>query len=106
VSLLSEDQAGIASQFAGGRQDRFSDVNWSPSLSLRMPAIDGALAYFECTLEGCFPGGDHKIVVGRVANVYYQRRPKSRPLLSYRHKFWTLGETIELAEESQRAQFG
>jgi 3-hydroxy-9,10-secoandrosta-1,3,5(10)-triene-9,17-dione monooxygenase reductase component len=103
VSMLSEEQAPIATQFANGQRDRFSDVDWHPSLSLRMPAIEKALAYFECTLENCVPGGDHLIVIGRVANVYYQHRPKSKPLLSYRHQFWTLGETIRIADNSHGA---
>jgi 3-hydroxy-9,10-secoandrosta-1,3,5(10)-triene-9,17-dione monooxygenase reductase component len=94
VSMLSEDQASIASQFASGSRDRFAGVKWHSSLSLGMPAIDESLAYFECTLENCFPCGDHVIVVGRAVNIYYQRRPKSKPLLSYRHQFWSLGEMI------------
>jgi 3-hydroxy-9,10-secoandrosta-1,3,5(10)-triene-9,17-dione monooxygenase reductase component len=106
VSLLSEDQAPIAAQFASGDQDRFAGVKWCPSLSLGMPAIDDSLAYFECALENVFPGGDHLIVVGRAVNVYYQRRPKSKPLLSYRHQFWTLGETISSVQAARRPQTG
>lgn len=94
ISLLSESQAALALRFAMGRPDRFADVGWSPSLSLGMPAIDGALAYFECVLEHNYPGGDHLIVVGRVVNVYYQRRPRSKPLLSYRREFWTIGSAV------------
>lgn len=101
VSLLSEDQAPVAAQFAGSVPDRFAGVNWYRSLTLRMPAIDDSLAYFECTLENCYPGGDHLIVVGRAVNVYYQRRPKSKPLLSYRHQFWSLGEMVAPVEISQ-----
>jgi hypothetical protein len=31
------------------------------------PIIDGCLSWFDCTLEDILPGGDHEILVGRVA---------------------------------------
>lgn len=31
------------------------------------PLVDDALAWFDCRLHGTLPGGDHTILVGRVA---------------------------------------
>ena len=40
------------------------------------------IAYLDCGFEAEYPGGDHKIVVGRVLDL--DMREGSRPLLFYR----------------------
>ena len=46
------------------------------------PALDDALAVFECKTEARHDGGDHVIIVGRVENVRHSA--DGQPLLFYR----------------------
>jgi flavin reductase (DIM6/NTAB) family NADH-FMN oxidoreductase RutF len=70
VSVLSEGQQGVAAYFArSGRlpePDGFSAAATS-AYETGAPVIDGALSWFDCSVEDILPGGDHEILVGRVA---------------------------------------
>ncbi len=70
VSVLASDQQQVASYFATtGRQPEpagFSTVATTEQQT-GAPIIDGCLSWFDCTLEDVLPGGDHEILVGRVA---------------------------------------
>ncbi|TPK91505.1 flavin reductase family protein [Mesorhizobium sp. B2-4-17] len=65
VNILRRDQQNVSRRFAGkadvemkacAREDGFA---W----------VDGANAVFLCEVEHVYPGGDHKIIVGRVVSM-------------------------------------
>ena len=70
VSVLASDQQQVAGYFAAsGRSpepDGFSTVPTTVQQT-GAPIIEGCLSWFDCTLEDVLPGGDHEILVGRVA---------------------------------------
>jgi flavin reductase (DIM6/NTAB) family NADH-FMN oxidoreductase RutF len=70
VSVLASDQQEVARFFAtsGRKPERggFSTVS-STVQQTGAPIIAGCLSWFDCTLEDILPGGDHEILVGRVA---------------------------------------
>ncbi len=57
VSLLREGQEGVSEHFAGRPRD---------GVGLTAGRVEGALAVLRCRLEAVYPGGDHRLVVGRV----------------------------------------
>ena len=66
VNILGATQHALAMKFTqGSHEQRFSDVAISRGLQLK-PRIDGAVAWFDCTLEHTVSAGDHDILVGRV----------------------------------------
>jgi flavin reductase (DIM6/NTAB) family NADH-FMN oxidoreductase RutF len=70
VSVLSGDQEHVAAYFATrGRTSEaagFATVS-TTARQTGAPIIDGCLSWFDCTVEDVLPGGDHEILVGRVA---------------------------------------
>lgn len=70
VSVLSGDQEHVAAYFATrGRTPEaagFATVS-TTARQTGAPIIDGCLSWFDCTVEDVLPGGDHEILVGRVA---------------------------------------
>jgi flavin reductase (DIM6/NTAB) family NADH-FMN oxidoreductase RutF len=70
VSVLVSDQQEVAGYFAtpGRRPEPAGFATVSTTVQQTgAPIIDGCLSWFDCTLEDILPGGDHEILVGRVA---------------------------------------
>lgn len=65
VNVLSAGQQGLSDRFASRRADRFSGVAVRSGIS-GVPLLDGCCAWFECSNEAHYPGGDHLIFVGHV----------------------------------------
>jgi flavin reductase (DIM6/NTAB) family NADH-FMN oxidoreductase RutF len=65
VSLLADGQQHVCKALSAKGEDKLSSVAWSES-AWGAPRIDGALAWFDCTLEQQLAGGDHLIVVAHV----------------------------------------
>lgn len=82
VNILSEDQEDLCRAFAvrGGRE-KFRGVGWRPAES-GAPIVAGALAWVDCTIEAEHDGGDHLLIVGRVADMGVAH--EGRPLVFYR----------------------
>ena len=66
VSILSERQGWLATQFATSGIDRFESVTLRAEGSERPPLIDGALVHLQCRRHATHDAGDHTIVVGLV----------------------------------------
>jgi 3-hydroxy-9,10-secoandrosta-1,3,5(10)-triene-9,17-dione monooxygenase reductase component len=81
VNILGEDHAQLSQLFAQRGADRFGSTAWRPGVS-GAPVLEDAIAYLDCRFEAEYPGGDHKIVVGRVLDL--DVREGARPLLFYR----------------------
>jgi flavin reductase (DIM6/NTAB) family NADH-FMN oxidoreductase RutF len=70
VSVLASDQQQVARYFAAsGRSPEPHGFSTVPTTVQQTgaPIIEGCLSWFDCTLEDILPGGDHEILVGRVA---------------------------------------
>ncbi len=65
VNVLAADQQDISDRFASRRSDRFAGLSTRSGLS-DVPLLEGCCAWFECTNEAHYPGGDHLIFVGHV----------------------------------------
>ncbi|HZW84542.1 MAG TPA: flavin reductase family protein, partial [Nitrososphaerales archaeon] len=75
-------------RFAGRVElkDRFEGLKFSPGVT-GSPVIDGARAVVECTLWEVYPGGDHSLLVGRVAAA--KTLNSKRPLVYYTQQYTT-----------------
>ena len=66
VSILSEDQADLARNFAERERHTF-ETNGGPRSPSGVPLVPGALGHLECARGAVYEGGDHSIVTGTVA---------------------------------------
>lgn len=88
VNILADNQQWVATQFASNQADRFCGVAVTVSTA-EVPIICGCKAVIEGVIDTVFPGGDHRIVVGRVGKlsltedasplIYCERRYQHRP---------------------------
>ena len=83
VHVLASEQQDLSQRFASVGSDRFLDLECSQGLS-GIPILPECSAYFECTTEHLYEGGDHVILVGRVVNFVDNQLP---PLLFYRGQY-------------------
>ncbi|WND03520.1 flavin reductase family protein [Temperatibacter marinus] len=88
VHVLKEDQEQWSNHFAGKGFDKFKEVDSLPGLG-GVPLLDHVCARFECSLENCFDGGDHIIIVGRVEKMAHE---EARPLVFCQGRYQKLAE--------------
>ncbi|MGW1173827.1 flavin reductase family protein [Kitasatospora sp. NPDC002543] len=70
VSVLTDRQAELARRFAtpgAGRAPGAFTAAPMRTAATGAPLLEAALAWFDCRLHAALPGGDHTILVGRVA---------------------------------------
>ena len=71
VSLLASDQAHVSRYFSsrsrGLAVGAFPDVATEARVT-GAPVVSGSLGHFDCRLDRLLPGGDHRILVGRVVS--------------------------------------
>ena len=65
VSVLAEDQQHASNTFAGSKDDRFAQVEWSAD-AFGTPLITGAVAHFSCSSFQKIEAGDHLMLMGKV----------------------------------------
>ena len=85
VNVLGEAQEALARGFARSGADKFAGVGWTPG-STGGIRLNGALAWLDCHIESVLDGGDHQIVVARVAEL---ELGQGDPLVFYRGGFGT-----------------
>lgn len=83
LSILADDQRRLALSYA----DRFP-FDQALTAADADPVLPGALASIVCTVAEMHPGGDHRIVVGRVERVAIGR--EAPPLVHHRREYRTL----------------
>ena len=88
INILSAKQVHLSDHFARSGVDRTRYLNWRGALGA--PLIRGCLACLECELETTCPGGDHTILIGRVAEGRLSRKPRD-PLLFYEGRYHEIG---------------
>lgn len=83
VNVLGAAQEHVARTFAISGIDKFAEVPWRPAPD-GSPVIDGALAWFDCTIERIIEGGDHEVVT---ANVRALDAGDGEPLVFHRGRY-------------------
>jgi flavin reductase (DIM6/NTAB) family NADH-FMN oxidoreductase RutF len=94
VSVLHEEQEGIAEQFARQGVDRFAGVALRRASAV--PLVEGAIAQLDCRRHALHDAGDHTILVGEVLGAHTS---PGRPLLHYARAFGGLAEAQEVPTE-------
>ena len=80
IHVLGQDQESISDQFAKSGGDKFAGISCSENHA-GVPILPECSAYFECSIEHQYDGGDHVILVGSVANFVDSG---TEPLIFYR----------------------
>lgn len=73
IHVMAENQQTLAQHFARSGDD-FDAVAWQPDAH-GTPVLKGALSRFDCRAYALHDGGDHSIVLGRVAKVWHRPGP-------------------------------
>jgi flavin reductase (DIM6/NTAB) family NADH-FMN oxidoreductase RutF len=64
VNVLAAEQISVARRFAGPREERFVDSQWTPSGGV--PRLPGTSAWLCSALAQEVPAGDHVLVLGTI----------------------------------------
>jgi len=85
VNILGKDQEDLALKFAKPSQDRFDSVAAHPDRD-GVPLLENCTGILNCVVENTHPGGDHVIIVAKVARY---RQTDIPPLLFHKGGFKT-----------------
>ncbi|MFD3437293.1 flavin reductase family protein [Streptomyces sp. NPDC058685] len=85
VNILGEEQGLLCRGFAVSGADKFAGVAHRPAPVTGSPLLDGVAAWVDCTVQSVHTGGDHLIVVGRIAAL--GAAEDAAPLLFHRGRF-------------------
>ena len=85
VHVLARHQEELVNLFAQNDNDKFARFDCDTGLH-GIPLLPEFAACFECSTEHVYPGGDHKIIVGRVHR--FEERD-AEPLIIHRSRFVT-----------------
>lgn len=92
VNLLARRQERLARAFAGKQTASFDEVAYHHSAH-GVPVLSEALAFLSCDIVDEFPGGDHTIVLGEVAELGVPRQ-RQEPLIFFEGSFGKLEEEL------------
>jgi flavin reductase (DIM6/NTAB) family NADH-FMN oxidoreductase RutF len=89
ISVLGTAHEEVSSRLAKPGSHSLHDI---PLLATELgpPALADALAFFECTSEAVYEGGDHGIILGRVLR--FARRDAGAPLVFFRGRYGALAD--------------
>jgi flavin reductase (DIM6/NTAB) family NADH-FMN oxidoreductase RutF len=83
VHVLARDQEDISRRFARPGPEKFDEVAWEYG-EFGAPLLPVGVARLVCAYEAAFDGGDHTILVGRVADV---ARTDNPPLIYWDREY-------------------
>ncbi|GGO47305.1 monooxygenase [Streptomyces lasiicapitis] len=86
VNVLGADQGALCRAFAVSGADKFAGVEYDAAPVTGSPRLAGAPAWIDCAVHAVHTGGDHLIVVGRVAALGTTDEATA-PLLFHQGKF-------------------
>lgn len=89
VNILSNEQEHLSNFFASKLSNRKEILKDHFTID-GVPFIKEALGHVICQVENIFPGGDHKIIVGKVEKLNYQEN--LAPLIYYSGKYRSLND--------------
>ncbi|MGI5398267.1 flavin reductase family protein [Streptomyces sp. CA-135486] len=85
VNVLGAEQGELCQGFAVSGADKFAGVTYDRAPATGAPRLDSVPAWIDCTIQTVHTGGDHLIVVGRVAAL--GAVDEGVPLLFHRGRF-------------------
>jgi flavin reductase (DIM6/NTAB) family NADH-FMN oxidoreductase RutF len=88
IHFLREDQKHISARFARPQSNKWEDMPYRDGVT-GSPVLEPALAVLECELYAQYDGGDHVIVLGRIAHM--EKDTGASPLVFYRGRYHTVG---------------
>lgn len=92
INILADDQQEVSQAFAArGEKDEVMGGFRFRRGPLGSPILDGVLAWAECRIEHRYSGGDHLIVVGKVAELALEQ-PDARPLIFFGGQYRSLAD--------------
>ena len=91
VNVLSAEQQNLSDRFASRSNERFADLPQRTGLG-GAPLIEGCCAWFECSNEAHYPGGDHLIFVGHVER--FAQGEAASPLIFHSSRYRQLAPPI------------
>lgn len=102
VSLLAEDQLGVAEAGSMPGTPKFADSTCEhrDGSASRTPVVAGALAHVDCDLSESLDVGDHRLYLGIARNVFVART-ESGPLVYFRQAYRQI-RPADLAESDLR----
>lgn len=100
IHFLRDDQHHLSKRFARSRSSKWDDVPYRDGVT-GSPVLEPALALMECTLYAQYDGGDHVIIVGRVAHL--EKEPGD-PLVFFRGRYHTIGAEAILNDGMETKQ--
>ncbi|MCG7200244.1 flavin reductase [Marinobacter pelagius] len=74
VNILASDQSDLSNNFAKPQDDKYANVEHLDGLG-NAPIFEGVSGYFECETYEFVEGGDHWIIIGKVANFMDAGKP-------------------------------
>lgn len=83
VHILASHQKELCDLFAQSGENKFGSLECRDGLH-GVPILPDFVACFECSTEHIYPGGDHKIIVGRVHRF---EEKEADPLIHYRSRY-------------------
>ncbi|MER5617206.1 flavin reductase family protein [Streptomyces sp. NPDC002215] len=89
VNILGAGQGELCRSFAVSGADKFAGVAYEAAPATGSPLLDSVPAWIDCRIQAVHTGGDHLIVVGRVAAM--GAVDGADPLLFHRGKFGRFG---------------
>jgi flavin reductase (DIM6/NTAB) family NADH-FMN oxidoreductase RutF len=88
IHFLREDQKHISARFARAQSDKWEGMPYRAGVT-GSPVLEAALAVLECELYTQYDGGDHVIVLGRIAHI--EKNAGCHALVFYRGRYHTVG---------------
>jgi 3-hydroxy-9,10-secoandrosta-1,3,5(10)-triene-9,17-dione monooxygenase reductase component len=95
VNVLASDQAEVSRVFAGKQPEAEKFARCAYHRRAGVPILAGTLAWLRCDLAAVYPGGDHVIVVGKVAEM---GGDGGEPLLFYGGRYRMLDRARQAAQ--------
>ncbi|MCX5110204.1 flavin reductase family protein [Streptomyces sp. NBC_00378] len=89
VNILGAGQGELCRSFAVSGADKFAGVAYEAAPATGSPLLDSVPAWIDCRIQAVHTGGDHLIVVGRVAAM--GATDGADPLLFHRGTFGRFG---------------
>lgn len=84
VNILAEHQRELCQDFAASGGNKFMNCTWRRAAN-GSPALDGAIAWIECTMKSSSETGDHWFVLGEVHSLTINSG--SGPLVFFRGQY-------------------
>ncbi len=93
VNLLSDDQEFLSERFAARApivNAKFDGVPYDTAIT-GSPILPQSMAWYDCRVEAQHDGGDHVIIVGRVAAIGFGEEHR-QPLVYFANRYAHLGD--------------